>query len=232
MSAKTPPKPLLDGLMAILFLLLMADRYTGNSTHEYLGIVLAGAFLLHMWLNKTWYNTLLTGRYALSRTARLLLNLLLLMAFAGTLASAVVISKTVFSFLGFKGDLFSRTVHIFFAHWCFVLAAIHLGLYWKRLSAALRRHGFVGPLHVLIRSRAFIHAALAAYGAYAFVHRELTYPLMMRSAFMAWGENGGIGLFLLDYGTIFFLCAWAAHTLSRLVHGVDNHKPHPLEEWD
>lgn len=230
MSTKTPLKPLLDGLMAVLFLLLMADRHTGNAAHEYLGLVLIGAFLLHTWLNRKWYDMLFAGHYDLPRSLRFLQNLLLLMAFVGTLASAVVISKTVFSFLGFKGELFSRTVHIFFAHWCFVLAAIHLGLYWKRLSATLRRHGFARHPHT--RARVCIHVVLAAYGASAFVQRELTYPLTMRSAFMAWSENDGMVLFLLDYSAVFFLCAWAAYALSRLVGGVRNHTPHPLESWD
>lgn len=232
MSAKTFIKPVLDGLMVLLFLLLMADRHTGNTAHEYLGLVLTGAFLLHTWLNGTWYKTLFAGRYDLSRSIRFLLNLLLLMAFAGTLASAVVISKTVFSFLGFKGELFSRTVHVFFAHWCFILAAIHLGLYWKRLSAALRRQGLARALPPHSGSWICIHAALAAYGVYAFVQRELAYPLTLRSAFMVWSENDGMGLFLLDYGAAFFLCAWACHALSRTARGVGGSVPRPVENWD
>lgn len=225
-------KPLFDALMAILFFLLMADRHTGNVAHECLGVALIGSLLLHTWFNRNWYTTLYKGRYNFSRSIRLMLNLLLLATLVGTLASAVVISKTIFSFMGFKGELFSRTVHIFFAHWCFVLAAVHLGLYWKRLSATIRRHAFLPYPHVPAGSWIFIRVSLAVYGAYAFLQRELSYPLTMRSAFMAWGDNDGLGLFLLDYCAVFFLCAWTASVLSRLMRNVDGHAPRPMENWN
>lgn len=217
MSANTPEKPLLDASMVILFPLLMADRHTGNIPHEILGVLFTGAFLLHTWLNRHWYGTLFKGPYPPARSIRALLNILLLLFFVGTLASAAVISKSVFSFLGFKGELFSRTLHIFFAHWSFLLAAVHLGLYWKKMSATLNRYAL--PPHSC-RHKALsplIGIVIASYGAYVFIQRELAYPLTMRSAFMAWSENDGIPLFLLDYGAAFFLCAWAASALSRLI---------------
>lgn len=217
MSANIPAKSLLDAIMVILLALLMADRHTGNILHEILGVLFTGAFLLHTGLNRHWYGTLLKGPYPAARSIRALLNILLLLAFMGTLASASVISKTVFSFMGFKGELFSRTLHIFFAHWSFLLAAAHLGFYWKKISATLNRYA---PLPHLDRHKALstlISIVIASYGAYAFIQRELAYPLTMRSAFMAWSENDSIPLFLLDYGAAFFLCAWAAYALSRLI---------------
>lgn len=215
MKSSLPTKPLLDVFMAMLFLLLMADRHTGNDVHEYLGLVLAGGVLLHVWLNRRWVGVLLRGRYDLSRFIRFMMNLLLFAAFIGTLASAAVISKTVFSFLSLKGELFSRTLHVFFAHWSFLLAAVHLGLYWKKLAAMLNRYSL--PSYVNRTFFIFADVAVTAYGAYAFIQRELIYPMTMRSAFMMWSENDGILLFLMDYGAIFFLCAWAAYSLSRLM---------------
>ena len=232
MSASTPEKPLLDASMVILFPLLMADRHTGNIPHEILG--------------RPFYRSVLAAHMAEQALVRNPVQRPLspcplhpgsvehsvAAVFVGTLASAAVISKSVFSFLGFKGELFSRTLHIFFAHWSFLLAAVHLGLYWKKMSATLNRYAL--PPHSC-RHKALsplIGIVIASYGAYVFIQRELAYPLTMRSAFMAWSENDGIPLFLLDYGAAFFLCAWAASALSRLIRKKSGPFLCPAGNWE
>lgn len=208
-----------DILMVILLLLLMADRHTGNTVHEWLGVTAAGAFLLHTWLNRSWCKTLAKGRYDFARAVRIVLNILLLLAVTGTLASAVPISRTVFPFMGLGEELASRAVHVCCAHWCFLLAAAHLGMYGKRFGATLGRHVHFPRPHWWERVSPALHVALAAYGAYVFLSRELICLLTMNSAFMLWNGDEHVAFFLLDYGALFFLCAWAAWMLSRLVCG-------------
>ncbi|MGN1038970.1 MAG: hypothetical protein ACI4P0_06200 [Mailhella sp.] len=203
--------------MGILFLLLMADHYTGNALHEWMGITVAGAFLLHTWLNRNWYRALAKGRYNFSRTLQVLLNMLLLMAAMGTLITAVLISRTVFLFLGFKGELFVRTVHVCCAHWLFLLSAAHLGIYGKRLKEELGLSVSFLRSYMVERVSLVFYAVLAAYGAYAFSSRELIYPLTMNSAFMLWNENDPLFFFLFDYGAVFVLCAWASWILFHCV---------------
>lgn len=207
-------RPLTNTLMLLLLLLLMADRHTGNMAHEWLGVLLLTAILLHAWLNRTWFSTLRKGKYTLSRSIRLILNGLLFTFMAGTLASAIIISQTVFAFAGFKGELSFRTMHVFCAHWSFLLSAMHLGLYGKRFCNAL---GSQAPHLYSEKSRCLffgLGAAVAAYGVHAFQQRELIYSLTMRSSFMPWSENAA--LFLLDYSTIFFLGVWIVSLLSFL----------------
>ena len=202
--------------MLLLFLLLMAAPHTGSVAHEWLGVLLAAVFILHTWLNRVWYKSLSKGRYDAVRTARLVLNVLLLLSMLGTLASAVPLSRTVFAFTGFKGELSFRTVHVFCAHWCFLLAAIHLGIYGKRFCTALaRRFTFMRPSASPLVPTG-LGLIFAAYGIYAFLQRELTYPLTLRSSFMLWSEN--TALFILDYSSIFFLCAWTISSFSSFVH--------------
>lgn len=100
--------------MIMLFLLLMADRYTGNGVHAYLGLVLIGSFLFHVGLNRHWLKTLLKGRYTFLRFLRLVTILLLSLSVLGTVGSAIVISNSVFSFFDLQGGLFSRRLHVFF----------------------------------------------------------------------------------------------------------------------
>ncbi len=214
---RIPIKTVTDILMVILFLLLMADHHTGNAIHEWLGVTLAGAFLLHTWLNRIWYKTLTKGRYNFSRAVQLVLNMLLILAVIGTLTSSVLISRTVFPFLGLRGELFSRSIHVCCAHWCFLLAAAHLGMYGKRLSVTLERYiGFSLP-RWWGRISPVLYVAFAAYGAYVFLSRELIYPLTMTSAFMLWNESEDMVFFLLDYGALFFLCAWVTCAFSHLL---------------
>lgn len=114
MSANIPAKSLLDAIMVILLALLMADRHTGNILHEILGVLFTGAFLLHTGLNRHWYGTLLKGPYPAARSIRALLNILLLLAFMGTLGKCLRHLQNRIFVHGFKGrTLFQNAAYLF-----------------------------------------------------------------------------------------------------------------------
>ena len=228
-------KSITEILLILLVLLLMAAPHTGSVAHEWLGVLLTAVFLAHTWLNRAWYKSLSKGRYNSTRTLRLALNVLLLLAMAGTLTSAVLISRTVFAFAGLKGELFFRAVHVFCAHWCFILAAVHLGLYSKRFCFPRKqRFSFTPPVSYRLAAYG-MGIVVAAYGIHAFLQRELIYPLTLRSSFMLWSENTVI--FLLEYSSIFFLFVWLTIIFSlfpqttkkyaSLFHQSKIHKPFP-----
>ena len=203
----------LAGLMVCFFMLLMADRYTGSLVHEWLGCVLCILVVRHVWKNRHWYVALRRGRYTLFRCMSTVLNLLLSVASIGTLVSAVPISGHVFAFLGVEGALVYRTVHVFCAHWMFLLSAVHAGLYVCRVMPELR---LLSGLHVGERGMRLFCAFFACYGAYAFLERGLGRVLTMRSSFMFWGAQESMPLFFLDYGAMFFLWALASFLLFRM----------------
>lgn len=212
----TSAKILTDISLFFLFLALMAAHHTGSVAHEWLGVLLAAVFLLHTWLNRSWYTNLSKGRYNTTRAVRLFLNTFLLLALVGTLASAVPISRTIFAFVGFKGDIYIRSLHVFCAHWCFIFAAIHFGLYNKKLCTVLERLFFCTRPSIYRLASSGFYVIFAAYGIHAFLQRELIYPLTMRSSFMLLSDN--IMLFILDYSAVFFLCAWTVSVFFSLVH--------------
>lgn len=220
------PKPLLDSFMIMLFLLLMADRYTGNGVHEYLGLVLIGSFLFHVGLNRHWLKTLLKGRYTFLRFLRLVTILLLSLSVLGTVGSAIVISNSVFSFFDLQGGLFSRRLHVFFAHWSFIFAAAHLGLHEKKLSTIFNWNKFLSCSN---RIFLVVTNSILVYGAYTFIQRELVYPLTMSSTFMIWNNDENIFIFLLDYIAIFFLFSRVANTLSNIKYNIKNFSLHTSE---
>ena len=200
--------------MAMLgaFVLLLADRETGNAVHECVGVVLFLAFALHTVCNRHWYTTLIRGRWSRGRVLRLCVTFLLLLALAGTLVSGALISQTVFAFAGFKSDFVIRTYHLGLAHYFLLFAGIHLGLYWPRLKAELgisvsggkRRLRTFGP-------------CLAAYGVYALYSRDFVYALLMQSAYTAWLDGDGIFLLLFDYAAVFWLFVLVGRGLDRLM---------------
>ena len=213
MKRTTAVKALLDGVLVFLFLLLMADRHTGNTLHEWLGLILTCLIFMHILWNRRWFGALFRGRYSPFRALRLVLNLLLAAMSLGTLASAVPISGTLFAFMGFEGALSCRTAHVFCAHWTFLLAAVHLGMYAYRVLPARYGHGTGDCAYA--RARTFTCAAFALYGVYAFPQRELATVLTMRSSFMFCSGQDSLPQCFLEYGAVFFLCAWAAFFLFR-----------------
>lgn len=204
---------LLDLGMVLLVLLLMADRHTGNAAHEWGGIVWLCLLLGHAWIHRGWCRAVFRGGGVLAaHPGRVLITSALSVAVVGVTASAVPISHTVFAGMGGDGGLGARSVHVFCAHWCFLLAAAHLGLCWKRLP--------VRKVPLFQERRLFrlvFRAAplvVAAYGAWAFLVREWVLPLTMNASFSAWTADDSAILLLLDSLAIFHLWAWGAYRFS------------------
>lgn len=204
--------------MLLFFLLLMADRYTGNPVHEIAGLLLFFLFAVHTAVNDKWYATIMRGSYPPTRTLRLAVNGLLLAAFMGSVGSGILISKTVFPFAGFADGFSMRTLHMCLAHWTFLLAGIHLGLYWQRIRNGMRTHF---PLWAEKVKSGFLLTALvslaALYGMYTFFIRDMSYVLTMQSAYSVWIDGDMLFRLLLDYGSMLCLFAVPAHIAVRTI---------------
>ena len=208
----------LESAMLLFFLLLMADRYTGNPVHEIAGTLLFLLFIVHAAVNGTWYATVMRGSYPPARTLRLAANGLLLAAFMGSVGSGILISKTVFPFAGFADGFSMRTLHMCLAHWTFLLAGVHLGLYWQRIRNGIRTHF---PLWAEKVKSGFLPTALvslmALYGIYAFSVRDMRYVLTMQSAYSVWIDGDTLFRLLFDYGSMLCLVALPAHIAVRTI---------------
>lgn len=202
----------LDGTMTVFFLGLMADRYTGNGVHEWLGTGLCALVLVHVLLNRAWLAALpkTAGKYPV----RALMMILAACFLAGAVISAVPLSQTVFAFTGLSGSLFLRSVHTCFAYWAFLLAACHCGLCADRLWRVFFRFRQGGIVSVAGRVAA---ALLAVYGAYVFVNRDVLLFLTMQSSFGVWQEGDGALKVFLEYLAMFHGVAWSVHGLSTRV---------------
>lgn len=131
----------LDALFALVFFVVMCDRFTENPIHETLGTVIGLVALLHAHLNRRWYKRRwekLTGR-ATRRTpwqvrdvVSLVVNVFLTLSFAAAFVSGLMCSQTLFAAVtpdAWRMDLAYRSAHVALSLWCFLAAAVHAGLH-------------------------------------------------------------------------------------------------------
>lgn len=159
-------KIMIDIAMTILFIFIMGYHQTGAFVHEWLGIILAVLFLLHNLLNWKWYSTIPKGKYSMQRTVRLVINMTLLIAFVGAMASGIMMSKHIFEFLNLQTTMFARRLHMLSTSWSFVLMSIHLGLHWSMVIVSLKKH-LVKKWIIQVLSLACV-----SFGCYVFVEKQ------------------------------------------------------------
>lgn len=97
---------IVDVLMFICYITLMGYHIVSDDAHEILGVITFGLFIIHHVLNIRWYKSIFKGKYNLYRVIQIIIDMLLLVSMIGIMASSMMISSTVFSFLGLKTTQF------------------------------------------------------------------------------------------------------------------------------
>ena len=224
MKSKQILKIIADILMIATLLLLMAyslvygDNPTiGEAVHEWLGVGMFALFVLHHILNRKWCKGILRRRYTPYRILQTVLVLLILLSMCGSMISGILLSRTVFSFLGSRGgQMTAQTVHMLSAYWGFVFMSLHLGLHWGGIMSMARKLTKKPSKYRkwTLRSMA---ALVAAYGAYAFVKRDFGEFLLLRVHFVFFDFDEPLALFLLDYVAIFLFFAVLGYYVSKIM---------------
>ena len=177
--------------------------------HEVLGISLIILFCVHLWLNRYWIKNLFKGRYNASRFVLALFNFLLILDVIFLLISGVMISKSIFIDclnFDFISLALARPLHILASYWGYVIMSFHVGLYWNVMSAMMR-----------VKLPRFLAVLPMAYGAYAFMKRNLAEYMFLRSQFVFFDFEEPLIYFLLDYIAIMILFAGLGHCLMLLL---------------
>lgn len=199
MAAKQKLKMTVDLLMTVALLLLMPYEMIGEAAHEWIGAAMFLLFILHHILNRKWTGHLLKGRYTPFRILQTILVVLILVSMLGSMASGILLSRHIFSFLKIRGlTSLARNLHMICAYWGFVLMSVHLGLHWSMMvGIAGKRAGKPSAKRRWIARTAAM--AVAVYGAYAFVKRGIADYMLMRVHFVFFDYEEPVLLFLLDY---------------------------------
>lgn len=218
-------KRALDCLMVLLLPLLMAYSLVGEAAHEWLGTAMFLLFLGHHGLNWRWYPALLKGRWTAARVFQTAVSALLLLAMLGLMASGVMLSRHVFSFLPRRGGQeFARTLHMLSSYWGFCLMGLHLGLHWRMVMGWAGQRATVRPA---LLSAAGLLAA--GYGVYAFFKREVWLYLFLRSHFVFFDFSEPLAMYLLDYIAVLAAFVWLGHYAARLLQRVGRKADHGTE---
>lgn len=215
MQAKAIVKVCVDAGMTVMLLLLMAYEMIGQAAHEWLGIVIFVLFAAHHILNRKWYGSILKGRYTSFRIWQTALILGMLLTMLGSMISGMIISRSALSFLPITGgQSFGRNLHMISAYWGFVLMSLHLGLHWNVMMGmakkAAKKSSQTGTW--ILRGVGFLSAA---YGAYAFVKRDIGTYMLMRSHFVFFDYEEPLIFFLADYIAAMGLFVWIGHYLTK-----------------
>lgn len=202
----------LDFTAAGLLLVALAYYWLNNTVHEMVG---TGIFLLlisHNIFNRRWWGAVARQRREPRNVVTTAMNLSLLITMLTLLATSVIISETVFSFLPIRSDGTSRQIHAAAAYWAMVIVAVHLGWHWHMITAVIStRLGITTPSTLRTALLRVLTIALAAFGAASWLEMDVGAKLLMQMSLVGWDFATSTPAFFLHHATIVGLCASAAH---------------------
>ena len=206
-----------DVAMIALFLLLMGYHLFENVSHEWFGASVFVLFLLHNALNWRWYKNLFDGKYTAVRIFQTIVNFLLWITMLLNIASAVMLSRNVFLFLGLSNGSVGRKMHLAATIWAFLLISVHFGMHFQTFIGMAKKAFRPSEQHAVVIgwiSRALL-LAVCVYGIIVFIRRELYNDmfLLVEFKFMDFGESKA--KFFVDYLALFTLFSAVGYYIKK-----------------
>ena len=212
-------KVCIDAVMTVLFLLLMGYHLLDGKVHEWLGISLFIAFIIHNGLNYKWYLVLFKGKYNAIRIIQTVIDFLLWIAMICCALSAVSISAHIFDGLNITWVSFGRKLHLSATVWTFLLMSLHLGLHWDMFIGMAKKNVPVPDKVSIILKWVFraIVIAVCIYGAYHFYIRKLWEELFLLTEFKWFDYEKTVALYLAESCAIMILFASVSYYAKKLI---------------
>jgi len=135
---------LLEALLFAAFVIAIDLPLTGLEIHEWLGIALAIALIVHIIQHAGWIAST-TRRFVTTASFHNRVNYLLMVGlfvgFTSITVSGLVISHFALPFIGVDppGGWFWHWLHVWSAEWMIWLIAIHFGVNWAWVVSASKR---------------------------------------------------------------------------------------------
>lgn len=217
MKPKMIAKICVDIGMTIALLLLMLYELIGQAAHEWIGLGIFVLFIVHHILNRKWRQNALKGKYTPFRIWQTILVILVLASMIGSMVSGVILSRYVLSFLPISGGRsFGRNLHMLASYWGFVLMSLHLGLHWSMMMGMMKK-AVKKPSAVRTWMLRVLALAIAGYGVFAFVRREIGSYMLLKIQFVFFDFEEPLIFFLLDYTAVMGLFVFTGHYLAEVL---------------
>lgn len=206
--------------MAVLFIAVMATALVQEVPHEYLGIAVFVAIVVHIVLNRRWFKALFHGRYNAVRILQLVAVIGLATCIVGQMASSLVLSKYVLDFLpALPGASWARRVHMLCSYWSFVFAFMHVGLQLKGFRRLALSEGTAMPAVGAWLIRIAI-VLIVCYGLYSFAQMDMGAYLLGQVEFAAADYSKPIALAIAQYASIAALVAGLFHYIRCIIEAM------------
>ena len=215
-------KKIVDICMTALLLCLMSYQVTGETLHEWIGLGMTVALIVHHILNIKWYGALFKGKYNAYRIVTTVINTLLLASIALTAFCGMSMSNHAVPFLyGMADMVFTRTAHLALSFWSFILMGLHLGLHLPAMTAKVK------PGKTVQAVLTVTFTVVAGFGLCLFIRNGIPGYITFRTHFAFFDyEKAAILVFLENIAIAFFFVFVGANTV-RLIRSL-NSKKNPL----
>ncbi|MBN2006568.1 MAG: DUF4405 domain-containing protein [Anaerolineae bacterium] len=139
----------LDFALTIAFLVLLQPFHSGLLIHEWLGLALGGAIVVHMALHWRWIVALtkkFSGKVPAQSRIYYVLDAMLLITFLIILISGILISEVALPIFALRGTIWLvvGSVHEYVSYLTLALLVIKLALHWKWITHAVEQYIFGG----------------------------------------------------------------------------------------
>lgn len=207
-----------DLVMTFLMLMAMAYYITGNMVHEVVGVVVLLLFILHNFLNRHWYKSILKGKHNLRRILQIGINLLFFVVMVVMMLSAVLISSKLFPFIPINNDMILRQIHVQSAYWGFIIMAVHIGFSWEIIINSVRRMtGITGTSRIRTIVLRILALFIVAYGVQSSFEGEMGSKLFIYNPF-GWSYDDSTFRFLINHLSIMGIYVCGTHYTLKFIH--------------
>lgn len=213
-------KIVIDILLTMALLFLMPYELVGEAAHEWIGAGMFAVLVMHHILNRKWIGHIGKGKYTPVRIMQTILVCLLVICILGSMISGIILSRHVFDFITIRGiSVLAGSVHMICAYWGFVLMSLHLGIHWRMIMSAAGKHfsksvrGKTWSIRIWIMR--ILSTAVALYGLYAFVKRDIVSYLFLQVHFVFFDYSERVIFYILEYAAAMSMMIFLGYYLNK-----------------